>query len=356
MGMPPNELDTAQGAPARQGALATAMNYWIKEPQYMARWTYFHRPGVWNAMGGPKGFQWHGLYGFKTLGAGGGGIGYTGGPRSVAPGMKWILRGGGAGLEAIGKGFQRAGVATGRRSIGGVGARVTYFGGGFRTGGLAGGIANATTSDRGLAMSRRVAGIFGGANTNFGRLRMPGITDDMLLGLARSQGSDVVSQSMRAAAGGLDEALSRGVNRVGVGALFRPTARAASVVGGLTAEQQAAYMLTGQAGRRALGRSVMFKGGTQLMKAGTVAMNIALFGGTLANMAYTGTRALGEQALRMRMDRSAQQLEFGSGIDPFQSRGAMTERQRAVQAIQSSQINGRSYLGNEAALMADRRY
>ncbi len=125
------------------------------------------------------------------------------------------------------------------------------------------------------------------------------------------------------------------------------------IMRGLSPEQQA---LMGAMGKGALRRGIMTKGSAQLMRVGTVGLNIALFGGTLATMAYTGTRALGEQMLRMRMDQRGPRLEWGTGQDPFPQSGSLTERQRAITAIQGSQINGRSYLGSEAALMAEGRY
>lgn len=66
-----------------------------------------------------------------------------------------------------------------------------------------------------------------------------------------------------------------------------------------------------------------------------------------------GTLAGGMTRGVMEAVRAARGTEFSGSIEAFQTGAAITERQRALQAIQGSSLNARSYFGNEAQLYAD---
>ena len=366
MSLPPNQIQEAQGAPGRRGALGAAMSYWMKEPYYMAKWNYFHRPSVWNAVGGSKGVQWHGMYGFKSLLAGSGGISYTGGPRSVAPGMKWLLRGGGRGLEQRGLGFSgldpnvgraalriRGGISAGLprgystniTSVPGLTGRVGMgfqrAGAGFRTGGVTGAIRG--IGGRGTETAATWIGkIGGGYSTGIGAFTYRG----MEAAISRGGGLTEMAPGLRAS-------IARGITSEvsGVGGLVRPGKYSGRVLGTLSPVHQQLFSMTGKGGRSALRRGIMARGGARLMAAGAVGLNLALFGGMVGNLAMGATRAIGEASWRMRMNTRIPALEFGGGVDPFQQQGSMTERQRAIQAIQGSHLNARTAMGNEARLL-----
>jgi len=339
------------------------MAYWMREPLYMTRWTYLHRPSVWNRMGGTRGFEWHGLYGFKSIFAGGGGIGYGGEARTAPAAMQWILRGGGRGFEEVGRAFTRAGTrmdyllhlrrysqVTGSptlqdfnlfsRTMSGIGVRMSQFGGGFRTGGVAGGL-------EGLGATRFARGVetvFGGKATRWGAFTTEGIRRGFTPAyLQRLQGIEDVVQRQVAARAGVRHFFSRRARR----GLQREIVAAAGPTGWAT---------LGPAGRAGVGRAIAFRGATRLAAGATVALNVALFGGILASLAQAGTRYIGETAWKLASDTRIPSLEFGRGVNPFMDPASMTERRRALQAIQSSQLNARRFIGQEAALMGQQSY
>ena len=356
---------------------SSVLSHWLRTPLYMTRWTYFHRPGVWNAVGGREGLTWHGLYGFKTLFAGAGGISYTGGPRAIPHGMRWILRGGGAGMEAMGRGFAGMdpilsrlggylwrpmpaglplGYATNIPSAQGLmyrfGRGVGRFGAGFRTGGMAGAIRGVGAARLGTITEQ----IFGGAVTPLGRFRIPtGGDPSLLYTLVQGRAMFPTYGAAREAIGGLEAAVGRGIRGVRIGGLVRPGRYSRQILQGLSPEQLRLFQQTGRVGATALTRGIMWRGGAQLMRAGTVGLNIALFGSMLASLAYTGTRAAGEAMWNFRMNQRIPALEFGRGISPFPEVGSLTERQRAIQQIQASPLNARSFMGSEGRLMHDTR-
>jgi len=333
-----------QGKPPMDDVSSSGMmSYWTKEPYYMAKWTYFHRPSVWNRMGGTRGFEWHGLYGFKSLMGGSAGIGYQGGVRNAPRAIEWAMGAGGRGLMSVGKAFGGASAATAGRGlpslvsspIGALGNTIENFATGFGglgpgaiPGGVAGGIRAAGGSNR---VAGAIESIFGGTVTGAGSVRAlskAGMTSPHAMGVEAAVGREVgrrasvrhlLSSSARADLA--DDIL------LGLGPTYRSTMRGNVM------------------------RSIAFRGGARLMAAGAVVSNVALFGGVLAKLAQAGTRYIGEAAVRFRMDDRMRRLEFGGGVDPFPSAGSLTERRRALQALQGSQLNGRRFIGQEASLM-----
>lgn len=361
MGLPPTEVDQYQGAPARTEGGRNILSYWLREPYYMARWTYFHRPSVWNAVGGQRGLTWHGLYGFKTLLTGAGGVSYTGGARTVPAGMRWLLRGGAGGFEAMGAGFTqvaglpyralRPGRAFAQRSATVLGR----LGAGFRTGGVAGALRGVGATRVGTLMEQ----VVGGTTTRLGRFAlteaggaaMPNIYSAALRGgISLGAGTQGLARLQQ-----METTIGAGIRRVGIGGLVRPRRYATRIVQGLTPAQQALFTATGRTGRTALTRGIMARGGARLMAGAAVGLNIALFGSMLGSLAYGGARRLGEEMWNLQMNRRVPALEFGRGVTPFPEAGSLTERQRAVQQIQASHLNARSFLGSEARLYSDQR-
>jgi hypothetical protein len=73
-------------------------------------------------------------------------------------------------------------------------------------------------------------------------------------------------------------------------------------------------------------------------------------------MAFKGAQTLGHVAVGVNkqiqhISMGIPNLEMGGDISNFQTRLAVTERQRAVQAIQGNMYNARVAIGNEASMM-----
>lgn len=324
--------------------------YWFKEPYYAARWTYFHRPSVWNRMATKGTFDWYGLTGFKTLAAGEKGIGYRGGPRKIGKPSRWILNQGARGLEAVGKGFTklstrgyalRAGQYPWMNAplgpqAGGVlrtiGKGLVSAGGGYRTGGLGGAISGLGWQRGGRFMQELAGGTsLGDFNTNAEKIFRHKVLTPYEQEIMNKLTGSMAGKGIFRATKGAKEAVD----------LLDPSARAYMGKEGMaTATTQ-------------LAKGTIFKGAARLMAGVSVGLNIALFGGIMAKLGYAGARRLAESSWDLKMNRSAQMLEFGRGLNIFNTSGASTERSRAIQAIQESHVNARASLGNEAALMSD---
>jgi hypothetical protein len=381
LGLPPGVLENErisefEDVERKRGIAAAGRNLWLSSPYYGMKWTYFHRPGAWNRMGTTGKFEWHGLVGFKTLFAGERGITYGGKVRkSAATGTGWMLKAGGAGLEKTGDLIRSFVIKRTTESLatpaspftmGYAGGQVIWPAGadiditrgeastmrnktayrisrgfrragvGFRTGGISGIVGTFSKPAGGL-----VSGIFGGALITkympYGNLSSAGFNQveiDSIMQSARKSGIK-----------GLIGAGKYGRNWM-LANQYTPDMITGSLYSGLGS----------QAKTKAVASAFRFAGATRLMAGLSVGLNIALFGGMLASLSYSGMRALGATANRMRTDMRVPNLEFGTGYAPFNSAGAYTERQRAIQAIQSSHINGRSSIGNEAALMHEMAY
>jgi len=112
---------------------------------------------------------------------------------------------------------------------------------------------------------------------------------------------------------------------------------------------------------RGISRAAVFSGIGRIA-GGTLPIVNALFLGKLAvDIAGAAGTAIGRSlggitASIPRMVRGIRETEFGGSVEAFQYRAAVTERQRALAAIQGSSINARSMFGNEAALYSDDSY
>jgi len=81
---------------------------------------------------------------------------------------------------------------------------------------------------------------------------------------------------------------------------------------------------------------------------GKLAIDLASFAGGAAG------RTLGALTSNIpRFISNIRQTEFGGNVEALQYSGAITERQRALAAIQGSSINARTMLGSEAGLYSD---
>jgi len=194
--------------------------------------------------------------------------------------------------------------------------------------------------------------------TGFGRFNFPveaGVASRRLYATALRAGVQMTPTVVAAELLPMERVIQEAIGR-GAGARHLLSGKARDrltrrIVGGLTPEQKVLFAATGKVGQNAMTRNIMFRGGARLMSGVAVGVNIALFGGILANFAYSGARAVGEAAWNAQLNRRVPMLEFGRGYDPFAYHGARTERQRAVAAIQGSRLNARGFLGNEAALV-----
>lgn len=321
-------------------------SYWFKEPYYAARWTYFHRPSVWNRMATKGTFDWYGLTGFKTMLAGEQGIGYAGGPRNVGRPSKWILNQGARGLEEVGKGFTRAsvrGMARWGQQIQGrygvlehprvvmgmesIGRRLMTAGAGYRTGGLGGAISGLGWTRGGQFIQEAV----GGTTFGVGRNLLTGA------GFTAEEAQAIIARS----------------SRMGVRGLVGPGRYAEKIAAEVLGTTPATLSLGVPARKASIATTLRYTAATRLMAGVSVGLNVALFGGLLAKLAYAGARRIAESAWDLKMNRNAQMLEFGSGLNVFNTSGSLTERQRAISAIQESHLNSRVSLGSEARLLSD---
>lgn len=364
MSIPGNMLEGLPENPARPPRSNSLASYWLKEPFYMTRWTYLHRPSVWTRMGGARGFEWHGAYGFKSLLAGQAGIGWQGGARRVPFTMRWLLGGAGGGLERVGRQFTRVGMG----AAGGVASRPLLAAGAYTQ------MAGRSFAGRSAVRGAGAAGVLRG----FGAVRAADIVERAAGGFVTNVGKftlDVSDATITRAAtyaatrgygtaslgaittrytrygGALEGRIAARVGRAGIGGLVAPRRAARRVLTTLTPEERLIFHATGKAGRTALKRGLMWRGASRVMAGASVAMNIALFGSILSSLAHAGTRAIGEAALNFGINDRIQRLEFGGGVDPFTQTASLTERQRALQEIQRSSLNARRFMGNEAGLM-----
>jgi hypothetical protein len=88
-----------------------------------------------------------------------------------------------------------------------------------------------------------------------------------------------------------------------------------------------------------------------------IKMTASALGSPLA-MAAAGIGAIGYGAYKLQKagrqyEKRLGQLEFGGGYmsEAINSHGALTMRQRSIQALQNTHLNGRMALGNEAAIL-----
>lgn len=362
-----------QDQPISKMQTGNISKYWFKEPYYAARWTYFHRPSVWNRMAAQGTFDWYGLSGFKTLLAGEKGIGYGGGPRTIGRPSRWILNQGARGLEAVGKGFtklstRRYAMQMGHmlpighnmrygtsKLLGTIGQRLLAAGQAYRVGGLGGAVSGLGWQRGGQLLQEVAGGTIVGPILPFTR---EGIASPYIYGPAlRNKVSLASGTSNLRALSGLEARLPGMIaGETGTMGLFRPGKVTERIIGAMTAEERTVLTATGNIGRNIISTRIRYAAAARLMGGVSVGLNIALFGGMLAKLGYAGARRLAEESWDLKMNRSAYMLEFGAGLNPYPFAGASTERQRSISAIQESHINGRMFMGQEAALMSDSNY
>jgi hypothetical protein len=353
-----------QDQPISKMQSSNISKYWFKEPYYAARWTYFHRPSVWTKMADKGTFDWYGLSGFKTLLAGEKGIGYRGGPRTLHKPSRWLLNSGARGLEEVGKGFTKLSTrgfalkggqypwlnAPLGPQVGGVlratGQKLMTAGQGFRTGGLGGAVTGLGWAGGG----KRIQGFAGGTTL--------GMSEKMLVnaGYTAAEARTIIGDVSKI--GGKGFFSGKYVDKFASYYMENAMASPYSALGTSYSNQaiKAAAIGTPIANpvkRAAIGSALRIQGAARLMAGVSVGLNIAMFGGILAKLGYAGARRIAEESWDLKMNRSAQMLEFGSGLNPYQTSGASTERSRAVQAIQESHLNSRTSLGREAEFMSD---
>ena len=96
---------------------------------------------------------------------------------------------------------------------------------------------------------------------------------------------------------------------------------------------------------KGIGYNIAF---SQAMGLGKIALAVAPTAAGLAGMHYLGKAGENKR-------RNIQRLEFSAaGQNIIMNSGAVTARQRAINALNDSRINARAALGNEAALLHTR--
>jgi hypothetical protein len=99
---------------------------------------------------------------------------------------------------------------------------------------------------------------------------------------------------------------------------------------------------------KGVGESVLYGAAFQVA-AGVLTSPVSLAAGVIGGIGY-GAYRFGEAAQAHR--KKLRRLEMGGGMDNvIRSSGALTDRQRSVQALNDSRINARMALGNEANLL-----
>jgi hypothetical protein len=404
LGLPNERIGNFHREERRAGVSSAVMSAWAQTPLYSARWQYLHRPSVWASMATQnRGFRWQGLTGFKTLFAGGTGIGYGGQQRERYSRMiptGWAIRAGGGIIKHTGKAIQR--IPTTYRSAGRVaigfgggttnlgwggtygspmgwtgrlGRGMETFGGGMRKGGIGGGLAalGGTAGRWGEDIQKAFGGGYYSRIGGYGALQYRYSTDFLsnVYGQYNSlSGSMTVSNPAKFAdlpVPGMhafkdvveaNELYMRDViKKSRISGLWNPAGELRRLRRGMLSEGASMEHLTlsriveNQTGT--LSRAVRSVAGAKLMVGVTTGVNIALIGGLLAEGAYRGVTKATEYAMKFQEWGSARRLEFGTGVNPFMSSGALTERQRALTAISSSRLNARSAIGQEAQLAHD---
>ena len=109
---------------------------------------------------------------------------------------------------------------------------------------------------------------------------------------------------------------------------------------------------------RGVSRAAIFSGVGRIAGGVLPVINALLLGKLAVDIAGAAGTAIGRSlgavtASIPRMVAGVRETEFGGSMEAFQFRAAVTERQRALAAIQGSSINARTLFGNEGQLYSD---
>lgn len=209
------------------------------------------------------------------------------------------------------------------------------------------------------AAGKWVSRVFGGTQTSLGKFRFafgPQSAATKAAGLSSVEGQAVTSvlrgrgwSPMRLRGVIRTERLAaKEIEKVSLwSALFRRTKVAGEITGKL--DKGFVSYLTKEAVQANVRRGLWWQAGARAAAAGAGLANIALVASIVGPMAYYGAKAVADtsQALISKIHT----LEMGTGVfQPGMTMAATTERRRAIQMIQGSQLNARSAIGNEARL------
>ena len=109
---------------------------------------------------------------------------------------------------------------------------------------------------------------------------------------------------------------------------------------------------------RGISRAAIFSGVGRIAGGVLPVVNALLLGKLAVDIAGAAGMAMGRTlgavtATVPQMVAGIRETEFGGPLDAFQYSAAITERQRALAAIQGSSMNARTFFGNEAQLYSD---